>query len=95
MARTKLNPEEDIEMQPDSVQESIEEPIEEPIEDVIPKKQENPVVNTGKKNVKVRVVEDIDCVIAGVPYQFPKNKEVSVPSDVAAIFCFAQKAFRI
>lgn len=93
MARTKLNPEEDIEMQPDSVQESIEEPIE----DVIPKKQEqeNPVVNTGKKNVKVRVVEDIDCVIAGVPYQFPKNKEVSVPSDVAAIFCFAQKAFRI
>lgn len=91
MARTKLNPEEDIEMQPDSVQESIEEPIE----DVIPKKQENPVVNTGKKNIKVRVVEDIDCVIAGVPYQFPKNKEVSVPSDVAAIFCFAQKAFRI
>ena len=59
MARTKLNPEEDIEMQPDSVQESIEEPIE----DVIPKKQENPVVNTGKKNVKVRVVDQIPCEI--------------------------------
>lgn len=53
------------------------------------------VVSTGKKNVKIRPVEDIDCLIACKPYKLYKDKEVSVPSDVAAILCYAKKAYRL
>lgn len=53
------------------------------------------VVSTGKKNVKIRPVEDIDCLIACKPYRLYKDKEASVPSDVAAILCYAKKAYRL
>lgn len=53
------------------------------------------VVSTGTKNVKIRPVEDIDCLIACKPYKLYKDKEVSVPSDVAAILCYAKKAYRL
>lgn len=52
-------------------------------------------VSTGKKNVKIRIVENVDCLIACKPYKFAKDKEASVPSDVAAILCYANKAYRL
>lgn len=48
-----------------------------------------------KKLVKIRAMEDIDCLIACKPYTIGKDKEVSVPTDVAAILCFAKKAYRL
>lgn len=55
------------------------------------------VVVTGKVTKKTRVhcVENVDCIIAGNRYKFPKGKETEVPDDVAAILSSAKKAFRM
>lgn len=52
---------------------------------------------TGKVTKKTRIhcVEDVDCIIAGNRYKFPKGKETEVPDDVAAILSSAKKAFRM
>lgn len=52
-------------------------------------------VSTAKKFVKIRAVENIDCLIACKPYVILKDKEASVPVDVAAILCYAKKAYRL
>lgn len=52
-------------------------------------------VNTSEKMIKIRTCEVIDCYIAKQHYTFAKGKEVSVPSDVAAILCSSQRAFRL
>ena len=51
---------------------------------------------TGKVTKKTRIhcVENVDCIIAGNRYKFPKGKETEVPDDVAAILS-AKKAFRM
>lgn len=49
----------------------------------------------GAKNVKIQVVEPVDCIIAGVPYKLNKDKSYEVPSDVAAVLNNAKKAYRI
>lgn len=72
---------------------SIEETTDE--QPTVKNKAPEAVVSTSKKNVKIRVVEDIDCLIACVPYKIAKDKEVSVPADVAAILCYAKKAYRL
>lgn len=61
---------------------------------VTPAAKEPTVAPTVKK-VKIRAIEDIDCLISGVPYKVAKDKEASVPSDVAAIMCFSGKAYRL
>ena len=94
MAKTRVNDEE-IEVMA-SAETSTEETTE--AQPSTGKKNDAPTeatVSTGKKNVKIRVVEDIDCLIACKPYQFAKDKEVSVPVDVAAILCYANKAYRL
>lgn len=48
-----------------------------------------------KKKVKIRATEDIDCIIACQPVKVKKDKETTVASDVAAILCFAEKAYRL
>ena len=55
------------------------------------------VSGTGKVTKKTRVhcVENVDCIIAGNRYKFPKGKETEVPDDVAAILSSAKKAFRM
>lgn len=55
------------------------------------------VAVTGKVTKKTRVhcVENVDCIIAGNRYKFPKGKETEVPDDVAAILSSAKKAFRM
>lgn len=47
------------------------------------------------KKVKIRATEDIDCLIACQPIKVKKDKETLVASDVAAILCFAGKAYRL
>lgn len=47
------------------------------------------------KKVKIRATEDIDCLIACQPVKVKKDKETIVASDVAAILCFAGKAYRL
>ena len=52
---------------------------------------------TGKMTKKTRIhcVENVDCIVAGNRYKFPKGKETEVPDDVAAILSSAKKAFRM
>lgn len=52
---------------------------------------------TGKVTKKARIhcVENVDCIVAGNRYKFPKGKETEVPDDVAAILSSAKKAFRM
>lgn len=52
-------------------------------------------VTTEVKKVKIRATEDIDCLIACQPVKVQKDKETTVASDVAAILCFAGKAYRL
>ena len=52
-------------------------------------------VTTEVKKVKIRATEDIDCLIACNPVKVKKDKETTVASDVAAILCFAGKAYRL
>lgn len=52
-------------------------------------------VTTEVKKVKIRATEDIDCLIACQPVKVKKDKEATVASDVAAILCFAGKAYRL
>lgn len=90
MAKSKVNNDED-EVKVIIPETSNEETTEEPAADVAAVAK----VTTEKKKVKIRVMEDVDCLIACVPYQFTKDKEVAVPSDVAAILCYAKKAYRL
>ena len=65
--------------------------------EVEPEVQKPTVAVTGKVTKKTRVhcVENVDCIIAGNRYKFPKGKETEVPDDVAAILSSAKKAFRM
>lgn len=57
--------------------------------------KETVVVTQKLARVRIHTVEEIDSIIAGVHYAFAKGKDVTVPSDVAAILVFAAKAYRI
>lgn len=65
--------------------------------EVEPEVKKPTVAVTGKVTKKTRVhcVENVDCIIAGNRYKFPKGKETEVPDDVAAILSSAKKAFRM
>lgn len=51
-------------------------------------------VNMGVKMVKVTAMEDVDCIIARMPYKIAKDKYATIPSDVAAILVNARKVYR-
>ena len=89
MAKTKVNAEEAAEvMQPTGASiEAAEVSKERTAEEVN--------ISAGAKKVKIQVVQDVDCIVACVPYKLSKDKAYSVPSDVAAILCNAKKAYRI
>ena len=96
MAKTRLNIEEDeLRVNPEiSTEETTKETTD---EQDTGKNNDAPeaTVSTGKKKVKIRAIEDIDCIIACKPYIIEKNKEVAVPVDVAAILCYGKKAYRL
>lgn len=47
------------------------------------------------KMIRIRALENINCIVAGKHYIVEKDKEVSFPIDVASILCFANKAYRL
>ena len=90
MAKTKNIEEKDIQKE-NPTEEIKEETAAENKERVA----EEVTVTAGAKKVKVQVVEDVNCIVACVPYNLKKDKAYLVPSDVAAILCNAKKAYRI
>lgn len=91
MAKTKLNIEEEDTQKENPTEGIKEETAAENKERVA----EEVSVTAGAKKVKVQVVEDVNCIVACVPYNLKKDKAYLVPSDVAAILCNAKKAYRI
>lgn len=89
MAKTKVDNAE-VEIRVDSVT-SIEDTPEQSFK----KSLAEATVSNNKKTVKIRAAEDIDCLIACKPYRITKDKEASVPVDVAAILCHSKKAYRL
>lgn len=88
MAKTKVDNAE-VEIRVDSVT-SIEDTPEQSLKSLA-----EATVSNNKKTVKIRAAEDIDCLIACKPYRITKDKEASVPVDVAAILCHSKKAYRL
>ena len=92
---------EEVEVEPEvtKVEEVKTEPEVKKVEEVKtePEVKKPTVAVTGKVTKKTRVhcVENVDCIIAGNRYKFPKGKETEVPDDVAAILSSAKKAFRM
>lgn len=91
MAKTKVDIEEEVTQKENPTEEIKEETAAENKERVA----EEVTVTAGAKKVKVQVVEDVNCIVACVPYNLKKDKAYLVPSDVAAILCNAKKAYRI
>lgn len=82
----------------DQLEVKTEPEVKEVVEvEVEPEVKEPTVSVTGKVTKKTRVhcVENVDCIIAGNRYKFPKGKETEVPDDVAAILSSAKRAFRM
>ena len=75
----------------------LENPIDEQEVDLTESSQqeEEAVVVTKEKEVRVHVIEDVDCYIAKVHYTLTKGKDVKVPKDVAAILTGSNKVFRL
>lgn len=59
------------------------------------KKPTAAVTDKVTKKTRIHCVENVDCIVAGNRYKFPKGKETEVPDDVAAILSSAKKAFRM
>ena len=88
MAKTKIN-EEGVETPIAEV--DVQNPENEPQVPVKQAEAKQPQV----KKVKIRAMESIDCYIANTPYRMVKDKEYSVPTDVAAILVNSRKAYKI
>lgn len=88
MAKTKFNEEDEVRV-PTSTEEKMDE------EATGKKGAAEATISTAKKLVKIRTSEEVDCIISGKTYSFSKGKEAQVPSDVAAILCYANKAYRL
>ena len=73
------------------------EGTEQPEVQIEPEVKKPTAAVTGKVTKKTRIhcVENVDCIVAGNRYKFPKGKETEVPDDVAAILSSAKKAFRM
>jgi hypothetical protein len=62
------------------------------------KKKEVPAVKVQEpvaKKVRIMIVQDVDCLICGKRYEYPTQKMVEVPEDVAQILVFGKKAYRM
>lgn len=100
MARKQSNEEEVQVQEAPQVEVQVEEIPETPEVTAAPAKKapettEVKTVTAPVKKVKIRTTEEVNCIIAGVPYNLGGNKEVQVPSDVAAILVNGGKAFRL
>lgn len=68
--------------------------VAEPIK-VEAKKESKPTLNTKVPTVKVRAMEDIDATIGGKLYNIRKDREASVPTDVACVLVNSKLAYRL
>ena len=110
MARTSKKEAVEAEVQVSAQEEQIEETQqiqeneeqEAPVQDALgnsvvvekPAKEASTQAATPKL-VKIHAMESIDSIIAGKPYFLAKDRDHSVPSDVAAILVNGKKAYRI
>ena len=62
----------------------VEVPTETPIEQQV-----------NVKPVKIHTLEEVDCWVGGNHYQLRKDRDHSVPPDVAAVLVNARKVYRI
>lgn len=74
-----------------------ETPVEKEEEEIQKEEKAAPAaqVKAAVKKVRIHCIEEVDCIITGVAYNFPKGKEVDVPADVAAILNNSQRAYRM
>lgn len=95
MARTRSNSEE-AELLPGASEYPAETLIEkETVDTAAGHKAEEVVVQSDVKKVRIHTSEDVDSLIGGNPYKLQKDKDYTVPSDVAAILVFSKKAYRL
>lgn len=57
--------------------------------------KETPIEQSTPKGVKIHTLEEVDCWVGGNHYQLRKDREFSVPSDVASVLVNARKVYRI
>lgn len=72
----------------DETQETEQVQVEKPVKDAKPN-------DNTPKLVKIHTTEVVDAIVAGNLYRFPKDRDASVPTDVAAILVNGKKAYRI
>lgn len=61
---------------------------------VVDTEQEVTVIKKSAKSVAFYALEDIDAWVGGTHYQLRKDKEHTVPEDVAAILTNSRKGYR-
>lgn len=71
-----------------------EEPLQE-VEETLVEAPEDAVATSSTKSVRVHLTEDVNSFIGGNHYTGRKDRDLVVPSDVAAILVNGRKAYRI
>jgi hypothetical protein len=80
----------------DTPKEGKQEPVEVVKSEVKPEAvKKADVAPTTLKKVKVHLTEELDCFVGQVHYTGRKDRDLEVPSDVAAILVNGKKAYRI
>lgn len=106
MAKVKTNPEDELQEKVNPAETPVEELNEDAAGTGVGEGDDDEKIKAsrvarevktapGAKNIKIQVVEPVDCIIAGIPYKLAKDKSYEVPSDVAAVLNNAKKAYRI
>lgn len=89
------------EVENEEVKEEVNESaqvVEQQVEEKPVPEKKQPIetaVNNPQKMVRIHTTENVHAIVAQISYDFPKDKDVSVPSDVAAILTHARKAYRL
>ena len=97
MAKTKKGSSPEEELNEQDLNETPNQPNEEAI-DASPVGNDEEVAEVAVtptiKKVTITALCDIDCWVGGVHYVIRDKKQMSVPSDVAAILTTSRKAYR-
>ena len=83
----------------DPVKEPTPQEEAEPKKPKAPKSEETAVAVKPQavkpKKVKIMLIQPVDCLINGVRYDYPAQKMIEVPEDVAQILVYGKKAYRM
>ena len=94
MAKTKKGATPEEELNEQEFNETPNQPNEDAIDATPVGNDEEVAVTTTIKKVTITALCDIDCWVGGVHYVIRDKKQMSVPSDVAAILTTSRKAYR-